>query len=178
VTGVNERLVVTVLGPDRPGLVEAVSKVVEGHGGNWEASRMVRLAGRFAGVLLVTSSDDVVDRLATDLRALGQEGLQVVVERGDDDAPPDSRAMELELVGHDQPGIVRKVSAVLASRGVNIDELDSTCESAPMAGHNLFKVHAMVRAPMALDVAALRAELEGLAGDLMVDISLAESVES
>jgi glycine cleavage system regulatory protein len=178
VSVVNERLVVTVLGPDRPGLVEAVSKVVEAHGGNWEASRMARLAGRFAGVLLVTSASDRADALAGELRGLGQEGLQVVVERGDDAAPEESRGLELELVGHDRPGIVRQVSAVLAARGVNIDELDSVCESAPMAGHNLFRVRARVRAPKALEVAALRRELEGLAGDLMVDISLAESVES
>ena len=139
---------------------------------------MARLAGRFAGVLLVRAPADTVDALATELRALAQAGLQVLVERGDAEPLADSRAMDLELVGHDRPGIIREVSTVLAARGVNIDELDSSCESAPMAGHNLFRVRARVHAPIALDVSALRGELEGLAGDLMVDISLAEPSDS
>ena len=43
-----ESLVVTVIGKDRPGLVELVSAVVEEYGGDWVESRMSRLAGEFA----------------------------------------------------------------------------------------------------------------------------------
>ena len=46
-------LVLTLIGPDRAGLVEAVAAVVADHGGNWLESRMSRLAGQFAGILEV-----------------------------------------------------------------------------------------------------------------------------
>ena len=46
-------LVLTLIGPDRPGLVEAVAEVVAAHGGNWLESRMARLAGKFAGILRI-----------------------------------------------------------------------------------------------------------------------------
>jgi len=173
---VDDRRVITLLGADRPGLVETVSKAVADHGGNWEESRMARLAGHFAGVLLVSVAPGAAEALESQLRALG--GMQVVVDRGKDSRAEGSRLMEIELVGNDRPGIISEVSAVLAARGVNIEELESSSESAPMAGHNLFRMVARVSAAGALDTAALRAELEALAGDLMVDISLDESVGS
>ena len=43
-------LVMTIIGPDRTGLVESVARVVAGHGGNWLESRMCRLGGEFAPV--------------------------------------------------------------------------------------------------------------------------------
>ena len=47
-------LVLTVIGPDRPGIVEQLSDQVLAVGGNWEESRMTRLAGKFAGLLRVS----------------------------------------------------------------------------------------------------------------------------
>ncbi|MFQ5349742.1 MAG: ACT domain-containing protein, partial [Thermoanaerobaculia bacterium] len=40
-----QTLVMTLIGRDRPGLVEALAAIIEEHGGNWEESRMVQLAG-------------------------------------------------------------------------------------------------------------------------------------
>ena len=40
-----ESLVMTVMGEDRPGLVEALARTVSERGGNWLESRMSHLAG-------------------------------------------------------------------------------------------------------------------------------------
>ena len=138
---------------------------------------MARLAGRFAGVLLVTAPTAEVDHLADDLRALGHHGLQVLVEKGDDSAPETRSVMDLEVMGHDRAGIIREVSAALAQRGVNIDELDTQCDSAPMAGHNLFRMRARVVVPADVEPGVLRSELEAIGGDLMVDIALVEPID-
>ena len=74
-------LVLTILGPDRPGLVEAVSQTIAEHGGSWQESSMARLAGRFAGVLLVSIDEARAEALTTALRGLESAGLSVVVER-------------------------------------------------------------------------------------------------
>jgi len=59
-------VVVTLLGPDRPGLVEMVAGIIAGHGGNWLESRMSRLAGKFAGILRAELPEDrVVAALAS-----------------------------------------------------------------------------------------------------------------
>ena len=170
-----ESLVVTVIGKDRPGLVELVSAVVEDHGGDWVESRMSRLAGEFAGILRVSVPAARADALSEGLEGLRSQGLRVVVERGFEDAVEEGRVILLELIGSDRPGIVHKISEALAARGVNVDELNTECEGAPWSGGTLFKAMARLRAPRALDLDQLRESLEAIAGDLMVDISIGEA---
>jgi glycine cleavage system regulatory protein len=170
-----ESLVVTVIGKDRPGLVESVSAAVEAHGGSWVESRMSRLAGQFAGILRVSVPSAEADALSDALEALRAGGLRLVIERGVEDAEEDGRVILLELVGSDRPGIVHKISEALAARGVNVDELNTECEGAPWSGGTLFKAMAKLRAPRTLDLDQLRESLEAIAGDLMVDISIGEA---
>jgi len=170
-----ESLVVTVIGKDRPGLVESVSAVVEEHGGNWVESRMSRLAGEFAGILRVSVPADRADGLTEALEGLRADGLRVVVERGFEEAVEEGHIIVLELIGSDRPGIVHKISEALAARGVNVDELNTECDGAPWSGDTLFKAMARLRAPQSLDLDQLRESLEAIAGDLMVDITIGEA---
>jgi glycine cleavage system regulatory protein len=169
-----ESLVVTVIGKDRPGLVELVSAVVEEHGGDWVESRMSRLAGEFAGILRVSVPAAQADTLSKALEGLRSEGLRVVVERGIEETVEEGHLIVLELIGSDRPGIVHKISEALAARGVNVEELNTECDGAPWSGDTLFKAMARLRAPRALDLDQLRESLEAIAGDLMVDISIGE----
>ncbi len=170
-----ESLVVTVIGKDRPGLVESVSAAVEAHGGSWVESRMSRLAGEFAGILRVSVPAAEAGALSEALEALRAYGLRVVVERGVEDAVEEGHVVVLELVGSDRPGIVHKISEALAVRGVNVEELNTECEGAPWSGDTLFKATARLRAPRGLDLDQLRESLEAIAADLMVDISLGQA---
>ena len=170
-----ESLVVTVIGKDRPGLVESVSAVVEDHGGSWVESRMSRLAGEFAGILRVSVPATQVDALSEGLEALRSGGLRVLVERGFEEQVEEGHVILLELIGSDRPGIVHKISEALAARGVNVDELNTECDGAPWSGDTLFKATARLRAPTTLDLDQLRESLEAIAGDLMVDISIGEA---
>lgn len=165
-------LVVTVIGADRPGLVDTLSSAALAHGANWEASRMVHLGGRFAGVFLVSVDTSKADALEDDLNKL--EGLRVLVERSADTAhTKDCRPYELELIGHDRPGIIREVAHALAERGVNVEELMTECTSAPMTGDPLFTMTAQLLCPPSLSSEEIQELLEAIAHDLMVDITLA-----
>src|SRR3954451_12809698 len=96
-------LVLTLLGPDRPGLVEAVADVIAGHGGNWLESRMAHLAGKFAGVLRAEVPAEQVDAVIQALGRLEGRGRKIVAEvAGAAARPADQRAMNLELVGLDR----------------------------------------------------------------------------
>ncbi|MBZ5735944.1 amino acid-binding ACT protein [Nocardioides sp. TRM66260-LWL] len=167
-------LVLTVIGRDRPGLVSAVSAPVEAHGGSWERSELVRLAGTFAGVVLVSVPESAVDALTADLRALDAAGLQVRVERTDAASEADGRGLRLHVLGTDRPGIVARVSAAVAGHGMGIDELATALLDAPMAGGELFEIRARLTAADGADLEGLRAALDALADDLRVDVELAE----
>jgi glycine cleavage system regulatory protein len=161
-------LILTVVGPDRPGLVRALSEAVAARGGSWLESRMARLAGQFAGIVLVEAPESLLD----DLRALENQGLRIVVQGGYSEpagAVVEPR-MALEVVGNDRPGIVRDVTRVLADSGVNIEELTTGASSGSFSGERLFRVTALVRAPSPAAVDGMRIGLETLGNELMVDI--------
>ena len=163
-------LVLTVIGDDRPGIVEELSRHVVANGANWEESWMAQLAGKFAGVLRVSVDEERADDLAARLQSLESSGLTITIERS---TGPEAayRALDLELVGHDQPGIVREIAHALTSRGVNIEELETGVESAPMSGEPLFRARARLRIPPGVPAEEIRARLEALAGNLMVDLT-------
>jgi len=166
-------LVMTVIGPDRPGLVQLVSARVADRGGNWLESRMCRLGGQFAGILRVEVPSPQREALIDALRALENEGLRVILHAEDQaeiSPPVEGQLALIELVGQDRPGILRSVSSVFAARGVNVEELASERLSAPMGGGTLFQARATVFVPAQVSVAALRADLETIAADLMVDL--------
>jgi glycine cleavage system regulatory protein len=166
------RFVLTVLGDDRPGLVSDLSAPIKAHGASWERSQLSHLAGKFAGIVLVSVPAKELESLVADLVALGEQGLHVVVERTDEPPEHESVRFSLELLGADHPGIVAEISAALAARGVRIEELTTDIREAPMAGGTIFEARAVLVAPPASSADDLRPMLEALAHALMVDIEL------
>jgi len=167
-------LVMTVIGADRPGLVQMVATRVADHGGNWLESRMCRLGGQFAGILRVEVPKDRRDELVNALRTLEVDGLRVIIhaEGAASTGEPTGVLVQVEIVGHDRPGILRSVSGVFAAHGLNVEELASERVSAPMGGGTLFQARATVLVPQTVKVSAVRADLEKIAADLMVDVKL------
>jgi glycine cleavage system regulatory protein len=167
-------LVLTVIGDDRSGLVSALSGVVTDKGGSWERSHMARLAGKFAGIVVVAVPDDRVEALLEDLKPLQSQGLlEIRAERGDDaGAGSDAVRLSLEVVGADRPGIVHTISRALAAKDVGIEELQTATREAPMAGGMLFEATATLLAPPGTSADELRPLLEEIADELMVDLAL------
>jgi glycine cleavage system regulatory protein len=165
-------LVLTLIGNDQPGLVESLSRIVAEHHGNWLESNMSRLAGKFAGILRVSVDEDKADALVKALDALSPR-LKLVVERSAPVEPEAAqRALRLSLLGNDRPGIIRDISGALARQQVNVDDLETECVPAPMSSDILFKATAVLHVPAGLDMDTLQAQLEALADDLMVELTL------
>lgn len=170
-------LVLTVIGQNRPGLVETLSELVASHEGSWLESRMARLGGQFAGILRVSVPDSRMQELVESLRDLKREGLHVVVTRSDVEiARAEGRAMRLNLLGSDRPGIIREISAALSAREINVDELRTEIVSAPMSGELMFQASADLWIPPGVNLEGLRKDLEALANELMVDVDLDEHI--
>ncbi len=166
-------LVLTIIGPDRPGIVELLARTVTTHEANWLESRMASLAGQFAGILRVSVDESRAGALTRALAELESESLKIVVETSRaEGATPEPQLLQLDLVGNDHPGIVRDISEAFARHDINVEELNTECHAAPMAGGTLFKTTAQLRVPGGVSIDDLRENLEELANELMVDISL------
>jgi glycine cleavage system regulatory protein len=166
-------IVLTFIGHDRPGLVNAISEKVAAAGGTWLESRLARLAGEFAGIVLVSIPEPDIVGLTTSLRGLEAAGIRIAVEMSSGfPAPTNLKTVRLELVSNERPGIVRDVTQALTRLGVNIEEFSSSVEGAPFSGEEMFRASALLRAPEGLGNDQLRKSLERLAAEIMVDLTI------
>src|SRR5260221_526175 len=70
--GIMTQLIITAVGPDRPGIVGELTGHLHGRGGNILDSRMVNLRGRFAIVMLLEIGSDAAATLSKELPQVGQ----------------------------------------------------------------------------------------------------------
>ncbi|MBN9214244.1 MAG: amino acid-binding ACT protein [Microbacterium sp. SCN 70-200] len=169
------QLVLTVVGDDRAGLVNALAQKIAEVGGNWEQSELAELAGAFAGIVLVSVPDDHVAAFTTALRDL--DGLLSVTAHtgsaADAAAGESGHTLAFTVLGNDRPGIVRDVTAAIAAHALSIDTFRSRTLEAPMAGGTLFEASVSVSVPASADAEAITRALEALAGEIQVDLTVA-----
>lgn len=162
-------LVLTAVGPDRPGLVKDVSQIVFDAGCNLEDSRMAVLAGEFAIIVLLSGDAEAVEQLGRvgKTRLESELGLGVSVKpteaRG---APAEQLVRRLEVNGADRAGIVHRVTDALAKREINVASLESRLTHAPFSGMPMFRLVAELEIPNEPTLQAVTAEMEKLCEEL------------
>ena len=160
---------VTLIGTDRPGLIDQVATVAAEQGASWLESHMANLCGQFAGIVHLEVSADGRSALRAALDALSGSDLRVTVVDADAATIATGDIAMIEITGHDRPGIVRDIAHVLAARGVSIDSLETMIEDASMSGESLFRAEARLRVPEGMRLEEVEAVIEALSGELMVD---------
>ena len=162
------------LGRDRPGIVAAVTGVLVEQGCNLRDCSMTILSGHFAMMLLVDGPDDVAPAALEDAlsRAGAPLGLSLAVREVEEAAEPDvtGDVYMVAVYGSDRPGIVHRVSTLLAERGVNITDLNTKVIGDPDAP--VYAMHLEVTVPETLDPDQLATELAAAGRDLGVDTSI------
>lgn len=163
-------LVLTVIADDREGIVEQISQTISHHGGNWMESSMARLAGKFAGILMVEVEPAKHADLEQALGELSVHGIKIIVEQSAPSAEKEAEVSCIEIVANDRPGIVGEISALLASHSVSLISLETFCESTPMSAGMMFYAHSYLQLPSGMTGDQLTDILESLSDDLMVEI--------
>ena len=153
-------LVLTAVGPDRPGLVNALSSLITGAGANLEDSRMAILGGEFAMILLISGSKEALDRarqIGTEVEGLG---LRCILKDTSPPHPPaDYLLYRIEVTGADRPGIVQAIAAILADRDINVASLESHLSYAPFSATPMFVLVADLQVPSKTVLSELRNEI-------------------
>jgi glycine cleavage system transcriptional repressor len=173
------QLIITAVGPDRPGIVGELTGHLHSAGGNILDSRMVNLRGQFAIVLLIDVGEEVARRIERELPEFGKQiGLTLSVA-GQTTAPKhvDGLSYRLKTYSSDQPGIVARLTNLLRTHGVNIEELSAWQESAAFAGTPIFLTEMQLTVPATVPLRKLRSDLESLCNELNCDVDL-EPAES
>lgn len=174
-----EHLILTLISDDRPGVVESLSRVIQAGDGNWMASQMAHLAGKFAGIVEIGIAAEKSDDLITSLKNLNREGLTLLVEKSAPAPAPATtpdNTRHFTIFGNDRPGIIREVTQAFARRHINLETLNSNCTSMPHVGTPLFEAAGIVTLPPDLDTDDLEDQLDTISNELAVDIQLDQPV--
>ncbi|MEA2711679.1 MAG: glycine cleavage system transcriptional repressor [Phycisphaerales bacterium] len=169
------QLIITAVGPDRPGIVGELTAHLHAAGGNILDSRMINLRGEFAMMILLDVAEDAAARIAGELPGHGDRiGLRLTVtpQQARAARPADGIPYRLKTYSMDQPGILARLTAVLRAMGVNIEELEARQDSAPFAGSPLFSTEMRLTVPRGVPLAQLRRELENVGNELNCDVDL------
>lgn len=167
-------LVLTCMGPDRPGLVGQLSDTVAAHGANWEECQMSRLAGQFVGILSLRVPGEQMDAL---MRALGHiEPIQITIQQSKEEpvaTVSSTQMFQLQIEGRDQPGLLRDISKILLQKKIDLAGLKTmfhTSEPDSDSKASWFTAQASLSIPASFDISILQSALEGLSKDLQVTL--------
>lgn len=166
------RMILSAIGPDRPGLTQALAEAVHGAGGNWLESHLSHLGGQYVGAVLVEIAEDRVVELEAAARGVDAQGLHVkVIRAGEAPAEATGDTLKIEIVGQDRPGIVREVTSALAPLGVNIEDLVTGTENSAWSGDLLFRATARLSLPASVTLDQVQDALEAISAEIIVDLT-------
>ena len=169
-----KHIVLTLTGRDKVGIVEGVTSVIAKRDGNVESSRMTRLGGEFAMLMLIALPDSEFVNLDKDFHQLRGEGYQITLLQTEDDSKKYAGWLpyEIEVTGADHEGIIRDISGHLAAQGINIESMDTSSTPAPMSGTPLFMMKGVVLVPPKLTFHVWSDALEEIGDKLNVSVKV------
>ncbi|HEX7668189.1 MAG TPA: ACT domain-containing protein [Polyangiaceae bacterium] len=167
-------MVLSAIGPDRPGLVQEISQAIHAAAANLEDSRMAILGGEFALILLFSGSPSAIEAVRTNTGTFESRlGLRVSLKETTRTAAGEAfLPYRLRVSGVDRPGIVASVSRVLAGRSINVASLESRVTNAPLSGTPMFVLVAELQVPSAVALSRFRKDLAAACDDDNLDFSL------
>jgi glycine cleavage system regulatory protein len=167
----SSKVILTVIGSDRPGLTAALAEAVLAAGGNWLESHLARLAGRYVGSVLVEIAPDRLEALHQAVADVDAKGLNVSLVAAGEAEAMGGRRLTLQLVAQDRPGIVNELAQALAPLKVNIESLETRAEDGAWSGARLFRAEVSASLPPGVGEADVQAALEGVSAEIMVDLA-------
>jgi len=169
----NAKLLVTAVGPDRVGFVDEITGVLVAHGANVEESRMARLTGEFAALLLIQVPQNKVNQLTADLDKLRRMEVWIrPVSAEESRSFQKYQLYTLAVNGADHEGIIKTIAHALNQLGINIAELESDVVYAPTTGSPLFNMRAVLQIPPDLKIDVVEQNLRSAGEEMCVSVQL------
>ncbi|MBE9505147.1 MAG: transcriptional regulator [Proteobacteria bacterium] len=171
----SKHLVLTLIGPDQVGIVEKITEKVLKHKGNVEESKMARLGGEFAMLLLISVPEQEFEKINTSLDDLKNEGFHFFIKETrpkETDKYGGWLPYRIDVSGADHEGIINSITHHLSETGINVETLDTNTSAAPMSGTLLFTMTAIVIVPPHITYNSWLDPLDAIANEMHVNIDV------
>ena len=168
-------ILISVLGDDKPGLLDSLSEIIVSNDGDWVESNMSTVEAKFAGILRVNVPAKNSKKLIKELTS-SKLGLQIACEETAPVKLSDYKSYNIELIGQNHVGIINHLSHVLTyDLKANVEGIKTEIIDASMSGEKLFKAQINLHLPNSIDERLIKDKLELIADEMMVEIYSYES---
>lgn len=164
-------LIISAIGHDRPGIVQRLSKVVLDSGCNIQDSRMMVLGGEFSVIMMTSGNWNHIAKLETAIKNASTDlGLTVTLTRTEArETQPTLLPYLVEVVSIDHPGIVYQVADFFSRHQINIEDLGTDSYHAAHTGTPMFSMTIAISVPSQLSISELRAQFLGFCDEYNLD---------
>ncbi len=169
--GSHTHLILNLIGPDQPGLVAGVTRLVADTGCNLEASRIAVLDGYCCMALSASGNWKTLATLETRLERMEEEvGLVVVARRGPlTESSQPAMAYAVDAIALDAPGLLHALADFFTSRGVNLRDVQTRVYTSQQTGARMFAANMVIEIPASQHLASLRGEFMDFCDELNLD---------
>ena len=170
------KVILSILGHDRPGIVAAVSKILFEQDCNIENVSQTTLQLEFAGIFIVSMPADLSPQslhqiLNAQMAPIGLEVHVTLLKPTPAPATlPECESYIITTKGPDRKGLVAGISEVIAKFGGNINNLQAVFKGGDDPGDNIMIYE--VDVPTQTDQQALYRELRSRAKQLKLEIDI------
>jgi len=153
-----EYLVISAIGEDKPGIINALSQAATECGCNILDTRMTVLGGEFALLMMLSGQSQNIEAVSSTLPPVADKfSLTTILKRTQPRTPKQpSRPYRVEVVALDHPGIVREIAGFFSNRDINIEEMETGAYAAAHTGTPMFSLEMTVNIPANAAIAGLK----------------------
>ena len=163
------RTIITAIGIDRPGLVDKISSIISQNNGNIENSKMIKIDDQFAMIIDFSYLKNI-DLIKNDLNKIKE--LDITYKNIQNSDTSNKKNKKYLIKGADDQGIVNGISNFFSSNNINILEVNTFLESAPITGAPLFNMEIMINYNKSNDICKIDRKLKNLCENLNLDIKI------
>ena len=163
------RTIITAIGTDRPGLVDKISLIIHQNNGNIENSKMIKINDQFAMIIDFSYLENI-DVIKNDLNEIKELDITYKTIQNSDTSNKQNKKYLIK--GADNQGIVNGISNFFSNNNINIIEVNTFLESAPITGAPLFNMEIMINYNKSNNISEIDGKLNNLCEDLNLDIKI------
>ena len=164
------KIIITAIGTDKPGLVNKITSIINGNNGNIDNSKMIKIEDQFAMIIefsIPNKKNDIESKLNS------IEDLKIYSKLVKDYDLIKKSTKTYLIIGSDDQGIVNTISHYFEKNNINIIEVDTFIQQAPITGSPLFNMRIVIEYnKKSIDIDKTTKDLIELSDSLNLDTKL------
>lgn len=159
--------IITIYGPVFPGMIKSLAETTRSMGGEWLASKVIKLEGQFSAIMNVVVAQDAEEKLKSGLEGKFPSLRFVYAEPGESPLAA-SKTIHLAVDCIDRPGLTGDVSNILANLDIVVEDMECKRFVMDGIGDTVFSARLTLSVPEAADSEVIAGEIEAMSEDVRV----------